>query len=222
MAVLVAQHRVRQGELQTELGKKSTLLARARATRQAALQTEAQIKRASVQITRLIRRLEVRAADARQSEDQEQALSRRPGGTGGGPESGGAGLRVGRSGMIWPTSGPLTSGFGWRIHPILEYVRMHEGIDIGANMGQPVYAARAGSVIMAGWYNGYGNTVIIDHGSGLSTLYAHTSELFTNEGATVRAGELVAAVGSTGFSTGPHLHYEVREDGVPVDPMKFY
>ncbi|MEE3715589.1 peptidoglycan DD-metalloendopeptidase family protein [Tumidithrix elongata RA019] len=123
--------------------------------------------------------------------------------------------------LMYPTVGEVTSPFGWRMHPILGYERFHSGIDFGADYGSMVYASDRGTVIYAGWYGGYGNAVIIDHGNGLTTLYGHCSELFVNEGQVVQKGQPISAVGSTGFSTGPHLHFEVRANGEPVDPAQF-
>lgn len=123
--------------------------------------------------------------------------------------------------MILPCVGELTSGFGFRLHPLLGYQRFHSGIDLGADYGSVIHAADRGTVIYAGWYGGYGNAVIIDHGTGITTLYGHTSELYVTEGQTVQQGQPIAAVGSTGLSTGPHLHFEVRENGEPVDPMTY-
>lgn len=123
--------------------------------------------------------------------------------------------------FVYPSDGPITSGFGWRLHPILGYRRFHAGIDFGADYGTVIFAADQGTVILAGWYGGYGNAVVIDHGNGLTTLYGHASELYVSEGQTVQRGQPIAAVGSTGLSTGPHLHFEVRTSGNPVDPIAF-
>lgn len=123
------------------------------------------------------------------------------------------------SGFITPTDGPITSPFGYRIHPILGYARLHAGTDFGAAYGSPVWAAKSGEVIFAGWNGGYGNCVIIAHAGGLSTLYGHMSELAVREGAAVGQGETIGWVGSTGASTGPHLHFEVWVGGSPIDPM---
>jgi murein DD-endopeptidase MepM/ murein hydrolase activator NlpD len=132
-------------------------------------------------------------------------------------------LRAARSSgkMVMPSGGPITSPFGNRFHPVLGYSRFHAGTDFGAEHGSPILAAETGIVIMAGWYGGYGNAVILDHGGGLTTLYAHASRLDVSEGDTVRKGDAIAAVGTTGLSTGPHLHFEVRRDGEPTDPMGF-
>lgn len=121
--------------------------------------------------------------------------------------------------FIKPAEGPITSGFGSRYHPILHRQRMHTGIDIGAGHGSAIHAAGAGEVVMAGYRNGYGNCVVIDHGGGVTTLYGHCSSLNVSVGQVVRQGDLIARVGSTGLATGPHLHFEVRHNGTPVDPQ---
>ena len=123
--------------------------------------------------------------------------------------------------MVYPCAAVITSSFGWRMHPILGYQKFHSGVDFGADYGALIAAADRGTVIFAGWYGGYGNAVIVDHGGGITTLYGHTSEVYVSEGQTVQRGQAIAAVGSTGFSTGPHLHFEVRRDGEPTDPMAF-
>ncbi len=125
------------------------------------------------------------------------------------------------AGFLWPTAGVVTSGFGNRLHPILGGYRLHAGIDLGYSHGQPVYASRAGVVISAGPWGGYGNTVVIDHGSGLSSLYAHLSQVTVRPGDLVVALEQVGNIGSTGLSTGPHLHFEIRLFGSPVDPLGY-
>ncbi len=120
--------------------------------------------------------------------------------------------------FIKPVIGPITSPFGMRFHPILHRWLMHTGVDIGVPYGTPIHAAAAGVVIMAGYMRGYGYTVIIDHGGGVSTLYAHCEELLVHEGEHVDQGKVIGLVGSTGLATGPHLHFEVRINGVPVNP----
>lgn len=123
--------------------------------------------------------------------------------------------------MMYPIVAPITSPFGYRTHPILGHQRFHAGIDFGADYGTVIYAADSGNVVFSGWYGGYGNTVIIEHGNGISTLYAHSSELYIAEGQAIQKGQPIATVGSTGFSTGPHLHFEVRINGEPVDPIQY-
>ena len=123
--------------------------------------------------------------------------------------------RVSGVGMRWPASGPVTSGYGYR------WGRLHAGIDIGAGSGSPIRAAKDGVVIFSGSQSGYGNVVIIDHGGGLTTLYAHMSRRAAADGADVSGGELIGYVGSTGHSTGPHLHFETRVGGSPQNPMRY-
>jgi murein DD-endopeptidase MepM/ murein hydrolase activator NlpD len=130
--------------------------------------------------------------------------------------------RVGKGGLLWPTDGPITSRYGYRTHPIYGYRRFHAGIDIGAPTGQVIVAARTGRVVHAGPLGSYGNLVVVDHGDGFSTAYAHQSRIAVSDGQRVRAGQAVGYVGSTGASTGPHLHYETRVNGEPVDPMRYY
>ncbi len=123
--------------------------------------------------------------------------------------------------FVFPVNGRMTSGFGYRRHPILGTSRLHAGVDFGAPTGTTIYAADSGRVIFSGWRGGYGNTVIVDHGGGITTLYAHCSRLFVSAGQAVSQGQAIAAVGSTGLSTGPHLHFEVRQNGSPVNPMAY-
>lgn len=130
-------------------------------------------------------------------------------------------LPPGTGQLMYPTIGPVTSNFGWRTHPILGTERFHSGIDFGADYGSLVYASERGRVIYADWYGGYGNAVIVDHGNGMTTLYAHCSELYVKDGDVVEKGQPISAVGSTGFSTGPHLHFELRANGEPTDPAAY-
>jgi len=122
--------------------------------------------------------------------------------------------------FIWPLRGIVTSRFGFRRHPIFRLRQFHQGLDIAAAQGSPVRAAFAGVVLFAGWYGGYGKLVIIDHGQGTSTLYGHLSAILASTGQQVPQGHVVGRVGSTGYSTGPHLHFEVRQNGKPVDPTR--
>jgi murein DD-endopeptidase MepM/ murein hydrolase activator NlpD len=120
-----------------------------------------------------------------------------------------------------PVAGPISSGFGTRVHPILGDVRMHTGVDFAVGTGYPIKAAGPGIVVWAGPRGGYGNAVIIDHRNGLATLYGHQSRVNVNVGDKVAAGQVIGFVGQTGMATGPHLHFEVREFGTPVDPLLY-
>jgi murein DD-endopeptidase MepM/ murein hydrolase activator NlpD len=130
-----------------------------------------------------------------------------------------SGLRPFTGRFSRPVPGRMTSTFGLRNHPILRRRRMHNGVDFAAKSGTPISAAADGVVIAATWSNGYGNMVILDHGGGISTLYAHCSRLYVSAGQRIKRGQNIAAVGSTGLSTGPHLHFEVRVNGRPVNPL---
>lgn len=123
------------------------------------------------------------------------------------------------SAMAWPVAGRITSGFGVRVHPILRFARFHRGIDFGAGYGAPIVAASDGQVVAAGWSGGYGRQVRIAHGAGIVTTYSHMSRTVAEPGSFVRQGQLIGYVGSSGLSTGPHLHYEVYRNGTPVNPL---
>ena len=126
-----------------------------------------------------------------------------------------AALGTSKKGFIWPLNGPVTSPYGPR------WGRMHTGIDIDGYTGQPIVAAKEGQVVMASSYSGYGNAVVIDHGGGYATLYGHLSDFNTSNGAYVEQGDVIGYVGCTGSCTGDHLHFEVRVNGDPVDPMPY-
>lgn len=123
--------------------------------------------------------------------------------------------------FMWPVNGEITSPFGWRVHPIWGTQIFHAGLDIGADYGEPVHAADSGTVVYAGWMGGYGNAVMIDHGGGLVTLYGHNSSITVSEGQQVGKGETIALAGSTGNSTGPHCHFEVRIHGEVTSPLQY-
>jgi len=123
--------------------------------------------------------------------------------------------------FIWPVVGRITSGFGYRIHPIHRTRLNHTGLDISRPTGTPIKASDGGRVVMAGWYGGYGKCIIINHGKGHATLYGHLSRLGVSRGTNVAKGQTIGAVGSTGYSTGAHLHFEVRINGRPVNPRRY-
>lgn len=164
---------------------------------------------------------EVAAAEAAEEElsefiRAEEAKLAPPAPTGGTSSSG-----VSNSGFQWPINARVSSEFGYRIHPIYRTRRLHAGIDLGAGSGTPIRAAADGTVLSAGWRGGYGNAVVISHGGGISTLYAHQSSIAVSAGTRVPRGQVIGYVGSTGQSTGPHLHFEVRVNGSPTNPRAY-
>ncbi|MBV8498885.1 MAG: peptidoglycan DD-metalloendopeptidase family protein [Candidatus Eremiobacteraeota bacterium] len=144
--------------------------------------------------------------------EREMEAARKAEGIAGVESSGAAGS------FSWPVTGTITSPFGWRSNPFGGAPEFHQGLDIAAPSGTTVTAAAAGTVIMAQWYGGYGNYILIDHGGGYSTGYGHLSAIYVSTGQAVQRGQAIGAVGSTGQSTGPHLHFEIRIAGKPVDP----
>jgi murein DD-endopeptidase MepM/ murein hydrolase activator NlpD len=142
------------------------------------------------------------------------------------PSSGASGgsqatVSKGTGQMAYPVQGRLSSPYGYRIHPIFKTRKMHTGIDLSAPSGTPIRAADGGTVLFSGWRGGYGKTVIVQHGNGLATLYAHMSAIHVGTGQSVDKGGVLGLVGSTGYSTGPHLHFEVRKNGSPVNPLSY-
>ncbi len=135
---------------------------------------------------------------------------------------GGAPASAGGTGQfMWPCSGVITSYYGWRTHPVFGTTKYHSGMDIGVDYGTPIHAADSGTVIYSGWMGGYGNLIMIDHGGGLVTLYGHNDSLAVGEGQYVGKGQVVAYAGSTGYSTGPHCHFEVRLHGEVTEPLNY-
>lgn len=165
---------------------------------------ENELEKNDQQVTALIQRQEAAAAAAEVH-----------------PPSASVSVSSGGGQLLWPADGPVTSPFGWRIHPIFGTRELHTGIDIGAPYGAPVRAADNGVVTFVGVMSGYGNVVVIDHGGGLATTYNHLSAFTVGTGQSVGRGQQVGNVGCTGFCTGPHLHFEVRVNGTPVDPMPY-
>jgi murein DD-endopeptidase MepM/ murein hydrolase activator NlpD len=160
---------------------------------------EDQLERDEAELTELIKK------------KQLESLNVAPG------DPGAASLR----GFVLPSRGPLGSGFGPRMHPIFHVVRPHNGLDMGGRTGDPILAAKEGRVIFAGQKIGFGNVIIIQHAGSVSTVYAHLSKLGASAGEWVATGELIGLMGATGWATGPHLHFEVRVNGEPKDPMLF-
>jgi murein DD-endopeptidase MepM/ murein hydrolase activator NlpD len=214
--------RERTAEVRSQVAKETAALAEkteeqraahsALLARQAALNAAVSEKRGLLSETRQGRNHEEEdLADLQAASASLAAQIQSSSGSGGG---GSTGSGVSASGLIWPVSGVVTSGFGWR------WGRMHEGIDISAPTGTAVHAAASGTVIFAGVMGGYGNIVVIDHGNGLATAYAHLSSIWIG-GGSVSQGQGIGAVGCTGSCTGPHLHFEVRVNGSAVDPMGY-
>ena len=137
------------------------------------------------------------------------------------PTNGEVAVRKAKGGFRWPIMGRINSPFGWRTHPITKRKDFHTGIDIKANRNDPIKAASAGKVAYSGWMGGYGKTLVVEHANGQSTLYAHCSSLLAGKGASVASGQLIAKIGTTGRSTGPHLHFEIRNGNSPVNPIKY-
>lgn len=146
------------------------------------------------------------------------AMLRNMEGSGGSAASSGGG---GTGRFMWPCRGVITSYFGWRTHPVFGTTKYHSGMDIGVDYGTPIYAADSGTIIYSGWLGGYGYAVMIDHGSGLVTLYGHNQALNVYEGQYVTKGTCIAYAGSTGYSTGPHCHFEVRLHGEVTEPLNY-
>ena len=151
---------------------------------------------------------EVEAILAAQASQAPSSVAAAPPSTGGGQ-------------FAFPASGPITSGYGYRTHPIFGDQRLHTGIDIGAAYGSPVIAAEDGVVTYAGVMSGYGNVIVVDHGGGIATTYNHLDSFSVGSGQSVSRGSQVGAIGCSGYCTGPHLHFEVRVNGSPVDPMPY-
>lgn len=128
---------------------------------------------------------------------------------------------AGTGAMDWPLRGRITSNYGYRRHPLWGGRHRHTGVDVAAPYGEVIRAADSGTVIMSGWWDGYGKAVVIDHGKGISTVYGHMSRIYAQENNTVKKGQIIGLVGSTGYSTGPHLHFEVRVNGKPTNPMPY-
>ena len=214
-AQLRDQAAAKRDEIESRRKEQQAILYQAQNDKAVAEQAYNEYQQSSQAIAEMLRQ---RAAD-RAAQAAAAAAQASSGGGGGGsdyyqPVSG-------SGAMIWPVNGVVTSPYGYRTHTIFGTTIYHSGIDIGVDYGTPVHAADGGVVVEAGWISGYGYAVIIDHGNGLSTLYGHNQELAVSEGQSVSQGQVIAYAGSTGNSTGPHVHFEVRANGDPVDPSAY-
>ena len=199
----------KQAEIEQKKAERNVVLQKAQNDRAVAMQAIEELNASSAQISAMLKERQAAraaaAAAAAQSAGQGSSYT----------------WVQGTGQLGWPVSGEITSPYGYRVHPIWGTTIYHSGIDIGVDEGTPVHAADSGVIVWSGWMGGYGYAVVIDHGNGLSTLYGHNSELAVDEGQSVSKGHVVAYAGSTGNSTGPHVHFEVRENGDPVDPMGY-
>jgi murein DD-endopeptidase MepM/ murein hydrolase activator NlpD len=204
---ILAKQTEEQRTARAELVARQTALAAARASKQNLLVDVRQERHDDEENLE-----QMQAASAAIAAKLRSAASSSTGGSSSG--GGGGDTTPSSSGLIWPVSGPITSGFGWR------WGRLHEGIDIGVGCGTPIHAAGSGTIVYAGWMDGYGNITIIDHGGGIATAYGHQSAIYVG-GGSVSQGQVIGAVGTTGHSTGCHLHFEVRVNGTPVNPLGY-
>ena len=198
----------KRAEIEQKKKEREVVLQKAQNDRATAMQAVEELNASSAQITALLKARQAERAAARAAAAAQQSSPTYS--------------WVQGSGQLgWPVSGEITSPYGYRTHPIWGTTIYHSGIDIGVDEGTPVHAADGGTVAWSGWMGGYGYAVVIDHGNGMSTLYGHNSELAVSEGQDVGKGQVIAYAGSTGNSTGPHVHFEVRISGDPVDPMGY-
>lgn len=212
---LAAEAEKTRQEIAKKKAEQQKVLDTAKSNKAAAAQMEQDLNAQLASVRNLIQQ-RLAAAEAARQAAQQQAASDDEGG-GGSDDN----YVQGTGAMGWPCSGPITSPFGYRTHPIFGTTIFHAGIDIGVDYGTPIHAADSGVVVYSGWISGYGNAVIIDHGGGISTLYGHNQSLAVSEGQSVSKGSVIAYAGSTGNSTGPHCHFEVDVNGSPVNPMGY-
>lgn len=212
---LAAEAEKTRQEIAKKKAEQQKVLDAAKSNKAAAAQMEQDLNAQLASVRNLIQQ-RLAAAEAARQAAQQQAASDDEGG-GGSDDN----YVQGTGAMGWPCSGPITSPFGYRTHPIFGTTIFHAGIDIGVDYGTPIHAADSGVVVYSGWISGYGNAVIIDHVGGISTLYGHNQSLAVSEGQSVSKGSVIAYAGSTGNSTGPHCHFEVDVNGSPVNPMGY-
>jgi len=204
----------KQAEIEQKKAERNVVLQKAQNDRATAMQAIEELNASSAQVSAMLK--ERQAAGGAAAAAGAGAAAQSSGGQGASDN-----WVQGTGQLGWPVSGEITSPYGYRVHPIWGTTIYHSGIDIGVDEGTPVHAADGGVVVWSGWMGGYGYAVVIDHGNGLSTLYGHNSELAVDEGQSVAKGQVISYAGSTGNSTGPHVHFEVRVNGDPVDPMGY-
>ncbi len=212
--VLSSQQQLRKRELETALTEKDEILLKLTENEHTFEQQLSELETEGTQIANQIKAAEAEIERQAKLKAQQEAAARAAAAASN-PYTGGV--------MQWPVSGiyQITSNYGNRTNPISRRKEFHTGVDLKANMGTPILAANDGTVLSAGYRSGYGYTVVVSHGGGISTLYAHNSKLVVSAGDKVSRGQTIAKAGSTGYSTGPHLHFEVRVNGDTVDPMKY-
>lgn len=203
----------KQAEIEQKKAERNVVLQKAQNDRATAMQAIEELNASSAQVSAMLKERQAARAEAAAA---AAAAAQSSGGQGASDN-----WVQGTGQLGWPVSGEITSPYGYRVHPIWGTTIYHSGIDIGVDEGTPVHAADGGVVVWSGWMGGYGYAVVIDHGNGLSTLYGHNSELAVDEGQSVAKGQVISYAGSTGNSTGPHVHFEVRVNGDPVDPMGY-
>ena len=214
LATLQTEAEAKKTEIEQHKAEQQAILRKAETDKATAEEAYVELEASSNQIAQMLREREA----ARQA---AQAAAASGGSSGGGDDDSSYQPVSGSGQMIWPVNGVITSPFGYRTHPIFGRQILHSGIDIGVDEGTPVHAADGGVVVEAGWISGYGYCGIIDHGNGTSSLYGHNSSLAVSSGQAVSQGQVIAYAGSTGNSTGPHVHFEVRVGGEPVDPSAY-
>ena len=220
-AAIVAEREAVAREVEVEADKRRLLVARLETDRESYMTMVANLEATGEQLEAELREREVAAA-AREAAAAERAAIARAAAARGATTGATAGPAPASAGaMQWPVIAPVTSPFGWRTHPVFGTRRFHAGMDIGAPDRTPIGAATDGVVVSAGWRGGYGNAVVIDHGGGVTTTYAHQSSVAVSAGQRVSRGQTIGYVGSTGYSTGPHVHFEVRVNGSPTNPMAY-
>ena len=219
VSALQQEQRMVTETLKVEADKKQAALDKLEAARNA---KEAVLAAAEEDVAAWTKQENALSAESKRIEAQIKAIQAAGSVSSSSSSTSAAGSSSGGGGQLYrPVPGAITSPYGYRMHPIFHERRLHTGVDMHAGMGTPIHAAAAGTVVSAGTRGGYGKCIVISHGGNLSTLYAHQSSILVSVGQKVSRGQVIGKVGSTGYSTGPHLHFEVRVSGSPVNPAKY-